>query len=83
MKDDGKEWSNEELISYFRIHSRTDRALFAKAHVARLMVLSGSPQPNLDHMPAFIAVHETEADLLIKQARARMKRLRVISGGKK
>ena len=78
------EWTDEELISYFRIHSRTDRALFAKAHVARLMVLGGSPQPNLAHMPAFITVHETEADLLIELARERMKRhLRVIPGGKK
>jgi hypothetical protein len=73
-----RDWTDEELISYFEIHSRTERALFAKEHVARLMKLGGSPELHLDRVPSFIPVHAAEADLLIKR-----KRFRVIEGGKK
>lgn len=75
--------TDEELLSYFFIHSRTERALFAKEMVARLMAMGGSPPLDLDQGPNFIAVHAEEADILIALARKKMNRpkLQVIKGG--
>jgi hypothetical protein len=74
--------TNEEFLGYFSIHCRTDRALFSRDQVARLMRLSGSTVPDLTQMPSWIAVYADVADPLILKARRRLK-FRVIKGGKR
>lgn len=62
------EWSDEELIGYAQIHSRSELALFAVAHVNRLLVLAGErPIPG----GGFLSVHEPTMDAIVAKIRAR------------
>ena len=73
--------TDDELLGYFEIHSRTERALFCKEDVERLLELSGSPKSNTERWPSFMSVRADIADPLVERARRRMK-FRVIEGGK-
>jgi hypothetical protein len=61
--------SDEDLLGYFEIHSRTERALFHRGHVVRLLELAGREVPQ--DLPEWIGVHIDMADPLVKEARAR------------
>jgi hypothetical protein len=76
------ETTDEDLLGYFEIHSRTERALFCKEDVKRLLELSGRSTQNTEHWPSFMSVRANIADPLIAQARRRMK-FRVIDRGAK
>jgi hypothetical protein len=73
--------TNEEFLGYFSVHCRTERALFSRDQVARLLRLSGDPRP-LANTPNWVAVYADVADPLIAKARRRLK-FRVIKGGKR
>lgn len=66
--------TNEEFLGYFSIHCRTDRALFSRDQIARLM--------RLTRLPDWMSMSSDTADPLIERARRRLK-LRVIEGGKR
>jgi hypothetical protein len=61
------EWSDEEFLGYFELHSRTPLALFHRGHVERLLRMAGQAIPGLGE---WTSVHEDVADPLIAQARA-------------
>lgn len=63
------EWSDEELIGYAELHSRSELALFACAHVNRLLVLAGEKPLRSDK--GFISVHEPLMDAIVAKIRAR------------
>lgn len=62
------EWTDEEFLGYFELHSRTERALFHRGHVERLLKMAGRPVP--ERLGEWMAVHDEVADPLIAQARA-------------
>lgn len=76
-------WDDNELLDYVDAHSRTERALFSRAHVRRLFVLCGLPWPRgqlangvwLDVAPSaeFVAIPYEDAAELLKIARARLR----------
>lgn len=74
--------NDEELLGYFELHSRTERALFSRDHIVRLSKLAGYPVKDVSRLPQFIAVHEPVAKPYIERARRRMK-FRLIQGGKR
>ncbi len=52
------EMTDDVFLGYCRIHCETERGLFSKAHVARLIMMAGSPA---DHAsPAQILTHRKE-----------------------
>lgn len=65
--------TDEGLLGYVWLHSRTERALFHRDHVLRLFKLAKVKPP--DDLPAWVPMHEDVADPLIKRARgfARLK----------
>ncbi len=68
--------NDEDLLGYFEIHSRTERALFHRDQVARLLELAGEPtEPNRMH--EWLAVHSETADPLVKRARANLDRVQL------
>jgi hypothetical protein len=73
--------TNKEFLSYFETHCRTERALFSRDQIARLLRLAGDPT-SLGDTPSWMAVYADVADPLILKARRRLK-FRVIKGGKK
>jgi hypothetical protein len=79
--EEGISVTNEEFLGYFAIHCRTERALFSRDQVARLLRLSGDDKP-LGNTPNWVSVYADVADPLILKARRRLK-FRVIKGGKK
>jgi hypothetical protein len=63
--------NDEDLLGYFEIHARTERALFHRDHVARLLELAGrESQPD---MPEWITARIDAVEPLVKEARKRMK----------
>ena len=64
--------NDEDLLGYFEIHSRTERALFHRDHVARLLKLAGE-NSTLGHVAEFIAVGYEMSDPLVARARTRLK----------
>lgn len=62
------EWSDEEFLGYFELHSRTDLALFHRGHVERLLKMAGQPIPA--GLGEWTSVRHDVADPLIAQARA-------------
>jgi Multiubiquitin len=62
------EWTDEELIGYCDLHSRTDRALFHRDHVRRMFELAGEPVPEI---PEWVSVPAWDMEPLVKAARAR------------
>lgn len=69
--------SDESFLGYCAIHSQTDRALFHWTDVARLYRLAGEPLdadiPEDGAPNVFWAMHEDEAQPLIKKARERLR----------
>ena len=63
------DFNDEELISYARMHSTTERALFAAGHVNRLLALAGLPMLTDFAPTSFVAVHEGEMTDLINKIR--------------
>lgn len=64
-------WSDEELLGYFSIHSRTERCLFSKYHILRLCELAGQIPP-FEGTTGFLSVGPETADHLIKLAKERL-----------
>jgi hypothetical protein len=62
--------SDEELVGYAAIHCKTDRALFSRDHVERLLKLADKPMP--PGLPDFVAVHEETMMPIVEEARRRM-----------
>lgn len=74
--------NDKELVSYFYTHSRTERALFAREHVVRMMKLAGKTAEKPEHWPKFVTVRQQTADYWIDLAERR-ESFKVIEGGKK
>lgn len=65
-----EEWTDDEFLGYFELHSRTPLALFHRKHVERLLKMAGvEPNPRLGE---WTAVHADVAEPLVLQARARI-----------
>jgi hypothetical protein len=62
----GASMTDKELLGYTEIHSRTERALFSPEHANRLLEMAGQ----LGRVDGWVAIHEREADILIKAARS-------------
>ncbi len=62
--------NDEDLLGYFEIHSRTERALFHRDQVLRLCELAGREVPV--KLPEWITVKFYEADPIVREARERM-----------
>jgi Lar family restriction alleviation protein len=65
------DFTDAELISYARIHSTTDRALFAPSHVNRLLALAGLAEITNLSDDSFVAVHEEQMDTIINKIKER------------
>jgi hypothetical protein len=67
--------TDEGFLMYFWLHSETERALFSREHVLRLLKLANVPEGQYDiPMGRFIAVHYDVAKPLIDRARRQLKR---------
>lgn len=64
--------NDEDLLGYFEIHARTERALFHRDQVARLLKLADAPCRD-GMMPEWLAVHIEVAEPLVKKARMRLR----------
>ena len=69
------EWTDEELVDYFRIHSRTERHLFSREMVERMIELSGVGV-HIHGETRHIAVPADVADTMIEAYRVRLRRRR-------
>lgn len=56
--------SNEELLGYTEIHSKTERALFSPEHANRLLEMAGWP----DRVDRWVSIGEDVAEKIIKAA---------------
>jgi hypothetical protein len=65
-----KTMTDEDLLGYFEIHSRTERALVHRDMVVRLLELAGREVPS--DLIEWIAVHHDVADPLVAEARKMM-----------
>lgn len=62
--------TDAELPGYFDAHCRTERALFHKSHIVRLVRLSGDERLAKlidDEAPEFMVMRPQEADPLIRK----------------
>lgn len=65
--------NDRELLSYAALHCRTERALFAKEHVAQIYRLAGRPlSGEFRFLSDFVGVHEEVMMPLVEEARRRM-----------
>lgn len=62
-------WTDEELLGYVELHSKTERALFHVSHINRLLELSGHPKVS---WVGFASMYYPEARPLIEEARRRL-----------
>lgn len=62
-----KDWTDDSFLGYVELHSRTERALFHRVHVARLFKLAGKPEPA--GLPEWMSVREDVAIPLVRSAR--------------
>ena len=69
MKGNIEVMNDDDLLGYFEIHARTERALFHRGHVVRLLELAGHEVP--EDIPEWISVRIDVAEPLVKEARAR------------
>lgn len=63
--------TDEDLLDYTLIHSRTDLHLFAAGHVRRLADLAGIPVQA--YLPAFMGIDQWDAEIIVKRARERLR----------
>jgi hypothetical protein len=67
--------TDEEFLIYVELHSETERALFSREHVLRLLKLADVSKGEYNiPMGGFIAVHYDVAKPLIERARRQLKR---------
>lgn len=67
--------SDDDFLGYVDLHSKTERALFSREHVLRLIKLANVPEGQYPlPMASFISVHADEARPLIERARRQLKR---------
>lgn len=66
MDSDVKDFSDEELLGYAEIHSKTERALFSQKHANRLLEMAGQP----GRVQGWVSIGEVDADVLISASRA-------------
>lgn len=60
--------TDQELVGYTILHSRTERALFAKEHIAQLLRMAGAEGEAArveNECPAFMALRPAEADRIL------------------
>lgn len=65
--------TDEELLGYASLHCQTERALFSRYHVVRIMKLAGKKVTE-SSIPIWVAVRPDVMDPLVKEARARIRR---------
>jgi hypothetical protein len=65
--------TDDELLGYAQLHSRTERALFHKGHVRRLLELAGRKVPDMLDQREFWSIDQYDMDPLVKEARERIK----------
>lgn len=53
-----EDWTDEEFLLYVETHSKTERALFQRENVIRLIELAGGIIP--DEMPTFVEMHDDD-----------------------
>lgn len=63
-------WTDDEVLDYCFHHSRTERALFHRDHIARLYELAGHKLSGA--LPEWIVVRPAIIDPLVKTARAKL-----------
>lgn len=63
------DWTDEEFLRYVEAHAQTPRHLFTRAHIERLLRLSGFRA--LTVHPAFMALDRHTAEAMVAAARAR------------
>jgi hypothetical protein len=68
--------TDEGFLSYVWLHSQTERALFSRGHVLRLLRLAKAEGYILP-MGDFIGVHYAVAKPLIERARRQLKRQQI------
>jgi hypothetical protein len=62
------EWTDEDLIAYCESHSLTERHLFHRDHIERILRLAGRDVPDLS---MWMAVDRWTMEPLVKSARER------------
>lgn len=60
---------DRELLGYAAIHCTTDRALFSREHVERILRMAGKEVP--EFLPPFVNVYEHTMKPLVEEARRR------------
>lgn len=60
-----------DFLDYVYHHSKTDRALFSRAQILRLIALAGTPSPREDQLPAWCVMYPDSAHPLVERARKR------------
>lgn len=68
-----EEWTDEQLLDYFEIHSQTERALFSHAHVDRFLKLVGRQMPKELEGSKFIVCRYREIHEFLDHARRRLR----------
>jgi len=67
--------SDDDFLGYVDLHSRTERALFSREDILRLIKLANIPEGQYSlPLGSFISVHASEARPLIERARRQLKR---------
>jgi hypothetical protein len=68
--------NDQELIHYCRIHSDTERALFHRDHVKRILELAGITEPVIDATwPMFISVPSSQMEPICDEAQRKLDHL--------
>jgi len=68
------DWTDEDFLNYVRHHSRTERSLFHRTHVARLFRLADRPVP--EGLQEFVRIDSETADGLLSIVKTRNDGLR-------
>jgi hypothetical protein len=63
--------NDEDLLGYFEIHSRTERAMFHRDQIVRLFELAGRDAPA--DLIEWMSARYDVVDPLVKEARTKMK----------
>ncbi len=72
--------TDEGFLMYVWLHSETERALFSREHVLRLLKLANVPESQYSlplhflSVGTFVAVHSDIAQPLVERARRQLKR---------
>jgi hypothetical protein len=67
--------TDEQFLGYVELHSTTERHLFGKHHVVRLLELAGRKVPA--GIGALVGIDQETAQPLVDAARVRMRRAQI------